>query len=59
MALLVPAVSTAAAGGPFTEESTRLPISRIPEGAQCEVQSPSCLDFVFVPKDEEAGAYFS
>ena len=59
LCLLVPAASTTPAGGPFSADSTKFPISRVPEGEQCIRQSPACLDFTFVPVHEDASAYLS
>ena len=57
--LLVPRPSATEAGGPFSNVSVGRPVSRIPEGLQCERQSPSCLDFAFAPKNEQTHADLS
>ena len=48
--LAIPTPSVSGAGGPFAVVAQAVPVSRLPEGKQCEAQKPSCLDFAFVPK---------
>ena len=36
-----------------------MPVLRLPEGKQCDVQKPSCLDFAFVPKNMASKPWLS
>ena len=59
LVLNVPRPSITRAGGPFSDMSIGRPVSRIPEGQQCDWQRPSCLDFAFTPKNELAETFLS
>ena len=59
LVLAVPKPSITPSGGPYSLLSLDIPLSRVPDGKQCDNQKASCLDFAFVPKKSECAPYLS